>query len=201
MASIFAPAIFVLIDTGLAGIDSARAGSFTDDPFSALAALGALFLAGIIYGVLVMARLSPVGPGFAGLALMAISGWAVLDPSSYGDTLGTVNAHMGGAIAQLGLGMLLGAPLIATLTSPRRWRGEDNGDSEHDEPPPSTSGDTLVAPVLPVSKTLLDFVRARAAVPEPPPAPLDTAAANPLPNRIPMVPPAGSAGPRTDERS
>lgn len=219
LASIFGPAIFLLTDLGLSGIDSARWGSFTDDPFGPLAALGMLFLAGLIYGVLVMVRLSPVGPGFAGLALMGTSSWAVLDPSSYYETLGTINVHMGGAIGQLGLGMLLGAPLVATLTSPRRWRNAKNGYGDHADTvlstQSSTSDSTHVMPDLPASKTLPDFVRARAAVPEAPtvligpvsapaisrdpPVSLDRSAGQPLPRRIPLGPPAmRSATSRSD---
>jgi len=220
LALIFAPTILVLVDIGLSGVDSARWGSFTDDPIGPLAALGMLFLAGLIYGALVMVRLSPVGPGFAGLAMMVISSWAVLDPSSYYETLGRIDVHMGGAVGQWGLGMLLGAPLVATLTSPRRWRNEEDGRSNHDPANP-----THLTPALPISRTLPDMWPARPEVPEAPTVPIGTlsaptaeqlASAGPtaastfspvpsgqavptLPRRIPMVPPdLLSAPPRTD---
>ncbi|GIH08657.1 hypothetical protein Rhe02_67240 [Rhizocola hellebori] len=124
LAAVFGPAVFLLTGTGLSAFASARAGRFIDDPLSTMAALGALLLAGVLYGILVMVRLSPVGPGLAGVALMGASGFALVAPQSYDKALSMLDVHMGGAVGQWGLGMLLGVPLVATVTSPRRWRRE-----------------------------------------------------------------------------
>jgi hypothetical protein len=124
LAAIFGPAVFLLTGTGLSAFASARTDTFIDDPFGTLAALGALLLAGVLYGILIMVRLSPVGPGLAGMALMGASGFALVAPQSYDKALGMLDVHMGGAVGQWGLGILLGVPLVATLTSPRRWRRE-----------------------------------------------------------------------------
>jgi hypothetical protein len=204
LASIFAPAIFLLTGTGLSAIDSARRGSFTDDPFGALAALGTLFLAGLIYGILVLVRLSPVGPGVAGLALMGTSSWAVLDPSSYDETFGMIDVHVGSAAGQWGLGMLLGVPLVATLTSPRRWRNEDNGYGKHDHAEtvlgtqPSDPDLTRPTPALQASKTLLDILPARRAVPEAPTVPIAPASRVGI-STTPPAPPDKRASPTADQ--
>jgi hypothetical protein len=119
---VFGPAIFLLTGTGLSAFESARRHAFVDDPLSPLAALGALLLAGLLYGILVMVRLSPVGPGLAGMALFGLSAWGLAAPKAYDASFEAINVHMAGAVGQSGLGFLLGVPLLATLTSPRRWR-------------------------------------------------------------------------------
>src|SRR5262245_46747735 len=133
LASIFAPAIFLLTGVGLNAIDPARRSSFTENPFGALGARGALFLAGLMYGGLVVVRMSPVGPRLSDRTRMSACAWAGRDPASYYPAFG-VDVHQGGAAGQVGLGMLLGVPLVATLTRPRRWRSEENGHADVAEP-------------------------------------------------------------------
>ncbi|GHJ45816.1 hypothetical protein Cs7R123_31580 [Catellatospora sp. TT07R-123] len=123
LSLVFAPAIFLLTGTGLSAWGTTMAaGGAADAVLDAGAALGALLLAGILYAVLVMARLSPVGPGLAGIAFLGTSGWALADQRSYLDTFALIDIHLAGAVGQLGLGALLGVPLLATIASPRRWR-------------------------------------------------------------------------------
>jgi hypothetical protein len=50
LAAVFGPAIFLLTGTGLSAFESARRHAFVDDPLAPLAALGALLLAGLLYG-------------------------------------------------------------------------------------------------------------------------------------------------------
>ncbi|MDI1460472.1 hypothetical protein QEZ54_05780 [Catellatospora sp. KI3] len=120
---IFAPAIFLLTGTGLSAFNTTMAAGGAADAFlDAAAALGALLLAGILYAVLLLVRLSPVGPSLGGLAFLGTSAWALADGRSYQDTFALIDIHLAGAVGQTGLGVLLGVPLLATITSPRRWR-------------------------------------------------------------------------------
>jgi len=131
VAAVFAPSIFLLTGTGLSAFNSALDDNKVFDPLSSLAALGALLLAGILYGILVLARLSPLGPGLAGFAVWGVSGWALFDIEGYRDYFSQLDVHMGGSVGEMGLGILLGVPLLATLFSGRRWRR-----SELQPPPP-----------------------------------------------------------------
>ncbi|HZM76157.1 MAG TPA: hypothetical protein VFC19_10545 [Candidatus Limnocylindrales bacterium] len=117
-----APSIFLLTGTGLSAFNSALDDNKLYDPLGSLAALGALLLAGVLYGILVMARLSPLGPGLAGLASWGVSGWALFDIEAYGEFFSQLDVHMVGAVGESGLGIMLGIPLVATLFSGRRWR-------------------------------------------------------------------------------
>lgn len=125
IALVVAPAVFLLTGTGLSAFESALDDNLAVDPLGAMAALGALILAGILYGILVMARLSPLGPGLAGFAAIGLSGWALADIASYESAFAQLDVHMGGAIGQLGLGILLGVPLVGTIFSSRRWRRDE----------------------------------------------------------------------------
>lgn len=213
LAAVFAPAVFLLTGTGLSAFASARSDTFTDDPFGTLAALGALLLAGVLYGILVMVRLSPVGPGLAGIALMGASVFALVAPATYDETLSSLQVHMGGAVGQWGLGVLLGVPLLATLTSPRRWRrSAEPAETGQPGPQPSTPDETRQMPKQPEYLTLPDIAApslrypgvAPGAPPPPPQTPATPASTKPAtsgptgrpgappPPRLPNVAPASS---------
>lgn len=217
LAAVFGPALFLLTGTGLSAFGSARSGTFIDDPLSTLAALGALLLGGILYGILVMVRLSPIGPGLAGLGLMGTSGWALIAPQSYDDTFSQLDVHMGGAVGQWGLGILLGVPLLATLTSPRRWRqtpypvsapplqyyypqqpGQPQAPQPQQQYRPSIPDPTKQMPVQPAYLTLPDIAAPSLGYPavstpvqEPAKKPVvvPKEEAPPLPKRVPAPPP------------
>lgn len=122
LAMIFAPAIFLLTGTGLSAFGSSiEAGAINRIPGTA-GALGALLLAGVLYAMLIMLRLSPIGPFLAGLGYLGMTGWALADKASYQDTFALLDIHLAGAVGIQGLGLLLGVPLVATVFSPRRWR-------------------------------------------------------------------------------
>jgi hypothetical protein len=79
--------------------------------------------AGALYAVLVLPRLSPVGPVLAGLVLLAAPVWHILDagfasrlPSS---VLGAHGALQSAANPTL---MIAAVGLVCTVFSPRRWR-------------------------------------------------------------------------------
>ena len=89
-----------------------------------LLAVAAILIAGLAYSVLVLARLSPVGTVFAGLALLGVILWTVVDPDGYLDVMpdrvfgatGLFTAPVNGLIA------VFAVPLVLTVASPRRWR-------------------------------------------------------------------------------
>lgn len=87
--------------------------------------LAAGLVAGGLYALLVMVRLSPVGPVITGLAYLGVTIWALLSRDSF---TATIPADLFGEVDALhrpvGMGtVLLAAPLILTVFSPHRWRG------------------------------------------------------------------------------
>ncbi|GAA4680496.1 hypothetical protein [Phytohabitans rumicis] len=89
-----------------------------------LLGLAALIAGGALYAVLVMARLSPIGPALIGLVFLGLTTWAAFDPSSYFDTMPTDLQSGDQALTYpaLAWGAVLAVPLLATVLSPRRWR-------------------------------------------------------------------------------
>ncbi|GAA1388341.1 hypothetical protein [Catellatospora chokoriensis] len=123
LALVFAPAIFLLTGTGLSAFQTMWvSGGAPSAVVDAAVAAGALLLASILYAILTMVRLSPVGPFLAGLGMLGMSAWAAGWPQSYAKTFAMLDVHMGGAVGQSGLGLVLAVPLLATVVSPRRWR-------------------------------------------------------------------------------
>ncbi|GAB4049477.1 hypothetical protein [Catellatospora paridis] len=123
LALVFAPAIFLLTGTGLSAFQTMWvSGGAPSAVVDAAVATGALLLASILYAILTMVRLSPVGPFLAGLGMFVMSAWAASWPQSYAETFAMLDVHMGGAVGQSGLGLVLAVPLLATVVSPRRWR-------------------------------------------------------------------------------
>ncbi|MEV0457177.1 hypothetical protein [Catellatospora methionotrophica] len=123
LALVFAPAIFLLTGTGLSAFQTMwSSGGAPSAALDAAVAAGALLLASALYAVLTMVRLSPIGPFLAGLGLLGMSVWAAGWSQSYAETFALLDVHMGGAVGQSGLGLVLAVPLLATVVSPRRWR-------------------------------------------------------------------------------
>ncbi|GIF98441.1 hypothetical protein [Catellatospora citrea] len=123
LALVFAPAIFLLTGTGLSAFQTMwLSGGAPSAVVDTAVAAGALLLASALYAILTMVRLSPVGPFLAGLGMFGMSAWAAGSPESYADTFALLDVHMGGAVGQSGLGLVLALPLLATVVSPRRWR-------------------------------------------------------------------------------
>jgi hypothetical protein len=88
------------------------------------AALLALLVAGLLYSVLTLARLSPLGPVLSGLALFSITMWAIFATGSFQRTMPNSVLGVSGAplVPAGGIAALLAVPLLATIVSPRRWR-------------------------------------------------------------------------------
>lgn len=204
IAMVFAPAIFLLTGTGLSAFTSALDDNKAVDPLGALAAFGALLLGGVLYGILVMARISPLGPGLAGIAALGVSGWAMFDITSYKADFAAVDVHMAGSVGELGLGILLGVPLLATLTSPRRWRKEEYQASasaaarqqpQYQAAPPyrPAPDPTWQLPAQPDYQPLPDIAPPSLRYPAVTPVMVPPSEAPPLPKRVPTPPPAVEA--------
>lgn len=130
LAIVLTPLIYVL--AGIGEIKFATNGAMTaagqSTDWTAIGiGVGAIVIAGGLYALLVMARISPLGPVVSALALIGVSGWAVLAQSSLVKLLGhSVFGISGAAEAPLsGLALLLAVPLVITIASPRRWRSKD----------------------------------------------------------------------------
>jgi hypothetical protein len=127
LSVIFAPVIYVLTGYGMVRLEAAQGlqTNWTDAGIGG----GALVVAGALYAILVLARLSPLGPLIAALLYLGIQTWAlVTDQAKIMSTLGnSVLGIHGAAEAPLpgGVTLLLAIPLLATIFSPRRWRGKD----------------------------------------------------------------------------
>jgi hypothetical protein len=124
LAIVLAPVIYVCAGFAAGYFDEATAGG-TARIATGLLGLAAALVAGGLYAVLVMARLSPLGPVLAGLAYLGVTGWEVADPRGF---VATMPANLFGVIdvlhAPVPLGTaLLAVPLLGTVFSPRRWRG------------------------------------------------------------------------------
>jgi hypothetical protein len=95
------------------------------DRYGALAlALAAALVAGGLYGLLVLARLSPIGTVLTGLLFLTVGIWSSFSLSSFADLVpndifGIDNA---GVRASGPLSLIISMPLLLTLFSPRRWR-------------------------------------------------------------------------------
>ena len=124
LSLILAPAVYVLAGIGV--VEAVGNASTAPHPDYLKVTLGILALgaAGLLYSLLVLSRLSPIGPVLAGLLYLTASVWALLSYHSLGKLLpdSVVGVH-GAADAPLnGIALLLVVPLLLTILSPRRWR-------------------------------------------------------------------------------
>jgi hypothetical protein len=84
LSLLLAPIVYVLTGAGMVkALEAVSAGS-TRAKYSALAvALVAILVAGLLYSVLTLVRLSPLGPVLAGLAFFTVTVWALVNTSSF----------------------------------------------------------------------------------------------------------------------
>jgi len=134
LAGVLAPIVYLLTGVGLSAFGQAAQRGVDERPLATVLALATLVVGGIVYAVLVMVRLSPVGPALAGFFFLGMPAWPLIDQDSYSRLLqdiGTRFELLGVQIVGIdlvgssGLGVLLAVPLIATLASPRRWSRYD----------------------------------------------------------------------------
>jgi cell division septation protein DedD len=123
LSIILAPLVYISAGVATVKVDAANAASSYDWASAALGVCAGL-LAGAMYAILVMARLSPFGPVLAGLGYTGLTLWAVLDRSGFASAFGVdLFGSNHTLIAPVGAGtLLLAVPLLFTIFSPRRWR-------------------------------------------------------------------------------
>jgi hypothetical protein len=123
LAVVLAPLVWVLTAVGLDRTATTRptAGELSVE---VLAGPGLLVLAGVAYAVLVVPRLSPLGPFLAGLAFLGAVAWPLVDRGSFDDLTSRrlLGIDLALALPADGVAALLAVPLLATVVSPRRWR-------------------------------------------------------------------------------
>lgn len=130
LALLLAPLVLPLAGRGLVGL--AEAAEVTQesgqtDHFGIVASASAVGLAGLIFGILTMTRISPLGPTLAGLGYLAVGSWALSDPADFlarvrGDLIGLTDAEV---ILAARMALLLAVPLLLSCFLPRRWRRQE----------------------------------------------------------------------------
>jgi hypothetical protein len=120
---VLAPLIYIAAGYSAIKLDESHTGGqlhLVPAVFGIVAAL----VAGGLFALLVMARLSPVGPVLAGLLYLGITLWAEFSPSSFLDVVPSRVFGVDGLLrVPVGFGViLLAVPLLFTIFSPRRWR-------------------------------------------------------------------------------
>jgi hypothetical protein len=139
LALVLAPATWILTGVGLSKFAEARADSGGFDMDLAVG-VGAVVGAGLCYALLVLPRLSPLGPVLAGLAFLGLVVWRVADLAGFDRAVPADFLDVSLALRNPaeGYAAVLAMPLLGTLFSPRRWQ-------RHDHPPAEDTA--LVAPV------------------------------------------------------
>jgi hypothetical protein len=162
LSLILAPAIYLLAGIGLAeALENSTVVGVHLDRLKVTVGILALVGAGLLYCLLVLTRLSPIGPVLASLLYFTVSIWALFAYHSLGRVLPDPVLGVRGAadLPLNGVSLVLAVPLLLTVVSPRRWR-------RYAQPPaPST----------------LNY--------PPPPAPWQPSYQQPLDTTIPLYPP------------
>jgi hypothetical protein len=115
--------VSVYLLTGVALSYSARFAADEAAP-ERFAGLLAAVVAGLLYSVLVLARLSPFGPVLVGLLFAGLTAWAWTDAPSFVDTMPATLFGVSGVttLPAVPFSALLAVPLLLIIASPRRWR-------------------------------------------------------------------------------
>ena len=144
LSLVLTPLIYVA-----AGLSAVKFGDARGLGASAGLGLLCAFVAGGLYALLVMSRLSPVGPIVAGLVYLGVTLWAVLDRNGFESVIPADVAGQQGVLhVPVGMGTaLLAAPLLLTVFSPRRWRSSAQPAApSYDAAPVYSDVDTSAAP-------------------------------------------------------
>ena len=120
---VLSPLIYIAAGFAAVKFSEANNGGTIQFAAASLFLLAAL-VAGGLYAILVMARLSPFGPVLAGLIYLGVTLWALISPTSFVSTLPkNLFGEEGILYAPVGVGtVILAVPLLITIFSPRRWR-------------------------------------------------------------------------------
>src|SRR5437763_14051075 len=127
MSLVLAAGVYVLVGIGAGRLSGAL---ITDEVRHDYAsqAIGAVALlaAGALFLLLVLPRISPLGPLLAGLVYVGLQAWEILAPAKFGETFRPTLLGVHGALSipvVFGIPLLLAVPLLGTVLSPQRWRG------------------------------------------------------------------------------
>src|SRR5215475_7539681 len=93
LAIVLAPIVYLLTGVGLSAFSEATTRGAQERPMATLLSVATLVVAGAVYAVLVMARISPIGPALAGFFLLAMPAWPLVDLASYTNAVNTVDAR------------------------------------------------------------------------------------------------------------
>jgi hypothetical protein len=137
LSLVLTPLIYVA-----AGYSAVQLSAATELGLAAGLGLLGAFVAGALYALLVMTRLSPVGPVLAGLIYLSASLWALLSRSGFDSV---VPADFAGQQDLLHKPVpfgtaLLAVPLLVTIFSARRWRARADGTAPAAKPGATPSG-------------------------------------------------------------
>jgi hypothetical protein len=154
VALVLTPIVYIVAGISAVWFTQAASGANTD-MHKALLGFAAALIAGGLYAVLVLARLSPVGTVLAGLLLVGVGAWVVIDQSGFTSAvpatlLGVTDSlHAAAPFAT----SLLAAPLLITVFSPRRWQPGAGPSAAGDDgtpasaPSPESAAPTYAIPV------------------------------------------------------
>jgi hypothetical protein len=144
LALVLTPLIYIS-----AGFSAVKFGDARGLGAAASLGLLAAFVAGGLYALLVMTRLSPVGPIVAGLVYLGVTFWEVLDRAGFESVIPADFAGQKGVLhVPVGMGTaLLAAPLLLTVFSSRRWRSSaERAAPSYDAAPVYADVDATAAP-------------------------------------------------------
>ncbi len=165
LALVLTPLIYIS-----AGISAVRLGDAHELGLTAVVGLLAALAAGGLYALMVMVRLSPVGPIVAGLTYLGVTVWAVLDRSGFESVVpADIPGQPGVLHVPVGMGTaLLAAPLILTVFSSRRWRSTEQPATAGYEPAAVYSHPTPEPPAAPSATPVYQAPTYPATTYEPP---------------------------------
>jgi len=130
LSIICAPIIYILTGVGVVkfatdagAVDAGQSTNWTDVGVG----VGALVVAGVLFAILTMTPISPFGPVIAALAFIGAQLWSLFDQDGIIKFLGSSFFGVQGAqeVPLTGVAVLIAIPLLATIVSPRRWRGKE----------------------------------------------------------------------------
>jgi hypothetical protein len=149
LALLLAPAIWVLTGVGISKFAEARTDSLGFGVDLAVG-LAAILGAGVCYALLILPRLSPLGPVLAGLALLGLVVLRVADVAEFNRWVPAdfLDVTLALRYPADGYAALLALPLVATMFSGRRWR-------RHDYPPGEYAA--AIAPMTPPYPTAEEY--------------------------------------------
>src|SRR5215475_13473088 len=137
LSIILAPVIYVAAGLAALKLDAAHLDTTSIHWTDVEVGLAAGVVAGALYAVLVMSRISPLGPAIAGLAYLGVTIWSFLQPTSFRnrfdfDIVGQHHVLLQPAGAGT---LLLAIPLLATVFSTRRWAPSEPSGLPYDAAP------------------------------------------------------------------